>query len=110
VFFVEIDCTGTAIFPGGQSEHRKEVQFRIASATAWDPTNDYSFQDLRNLAGGQTVKTARIVLFDAGTRVFGQEPAGGQMPPPGGLAELLRLVALLQQLADLFAALFGGGA
>jgi endoglucanase len=74
VFFVTVNCVGTRIFPGGQSEHRREVQFRISSEGAWDPTNDYSFQDLADATGGRVVKTERIVLFDQGRRIFGREP------------------------------------
>ena len=36
--------------PSGQSEHRAEVQFRISIPdnvkVEWDPTNDYSYQNL----------------------------------------------------------------
>ncbi|HKR21207.1 MAG TPA: glycoside hydrolase family 9 protein, partial [Pyrinomonadaceae bacterium] len=42
-YYVQISCVGTKIYPGGQSEHRKEVQFRITSSGAWDPTNDPSY-------------------------------------------------------------------
>jgi endoglucanase len=118
IFFVTIDCSRTLIFPGGQSEHRKEVQFRIASSGAWDPTNDYSFQGIRGVMGGQApVKTDRIVLFEAGRRVFGIEPAPDGNPnpmqpppmqPPLNLDALAQLAALLQNLADLFRALLGG--
>ncbi len=70
-YFVTVSCVGTDIFPGGQSEHRREIQFRITSAGAWDPTNDYSFQGLSTSAA---VTTNRIVLFDNGVRVWGTEP------------------------------------
>jgi endoglucanase len=118
IFFVTIDCSRTLIFPGGQSEHRKEVQFRIASSGAWDPTNDYSFQGIRGVMGGQApVKTDRIVLFEAGRRVFGIEPAihgnpnpmqPPPVPPPLNLDALAQLAALLQNLANLFRALLAG--
>src|SRR5690606_27804183 len=38
-YYVTINCTGIKIYPGGQQHYRKEVQFRIASAGAWDPTD-----------------------------------------------------------------------
>jgi hypothetical protein len=110
VFFVTIDCSRTLIFPGGQSEHRKEVQFRIASSGAWDPTNDYSFQGIRGLPQGQVVKTDRIVLFEAGRRTFGVEPSGGPGGGGGGggLDNLAQFLAALQSLFELLRSLGSG--
>src|SRR6185503_989056 len=47
-FFLTVNCPGT-IAPTGESDHRREVQFRITApntAGSWDPTNDFSFQGL----------------------------------------------------------------
>lgn len=73
-YYVQINCLGTKIFPGGQSEHRREVQFRISSSGAWNPSDDHSFQGLAGVTGGQVVKTNRIVLYDNGVRIWGTEP------------------------------------
>lgn len=81
IYYVTINCLGTKIFPGGQSEHRREVQFRITSAGAWDPSNDYSFQDIAGATGGNTARTRRIVLYDDGARIWGDEPGAGNNPP-----------------------------
>jgi hypothetical protein len=43
IYSITVSCLGVKIYPGGQSNYRKEVQFRIASSGAWDPTNDWSF-------------------------------------------------------------------
>src|SRR5688572_17263342 len=43
IYSVAVSCVGVKIYPGGQSHYRKEVQFRIASAGAWDPSNDWSY-------------------------------------------------------------------
>jgi hypothetical protein len=79
-YFVTIDCSGTKIFPGGQSDYRKEVQFRLASAGAWDPSNDWSYNGIATTPGAPPVKAANIVLYDGSTKVFGAEP--GEVPPP----------------------------
>jgi len=74
VWYVEVDCTGTSVFPGGQSAYRKEVQFRISSEGAWDPSNDWSYQGIETTPGAAPVKAERIPVYDAGERVFGAEP------------------------------------
>ena len=51
VYYVTVSCTGVKIYPGGQSNYRKEVQFRIASSGAWDPSNDWSFTGVGDDAG-----------------------------------------------------------
>jgi hypothetical protein len=74
IYYVTINCLGTKIFPGGQSEFRREVQFRIASSGAWNPADDPSFLDIAGATGGQTVRTRRIVLYDDVVRIWGNEP------------------------------------
>ena len=52
VYYVTVNCTGTKIYPGGQSStSSKEVQFRIASSGAWDPSNDWSYHGCEHDAG-----------------------------------------------------------
>ncbi|HKV41578.1 MAG TPA: glycoside hydrolase family 9 protein, partial [Blastocatellia bacterium] len=80
VYYVQINCIGTQIYPGGQSVFQREVQFRMTSSGAWDPTNDYSFQDIAGVLNGQTVKTNRIVLYSNGTKIWGNEPPIGSGP------------------------------
>ncbi|UZO79858.1 glycoside hydrolase family 9 protein [Aquimarina sp. ERC-38] len=54
IYYVEVEVDQDKIpFPGGQGEHRSEIQLRVAvsnntSESAWDPTNDYSAQGLTN--------------------------------------------------------------
>ena len=90
IYYVTINCNGTKIYPGGQQHYRKEVQFRIASSGAWDPTNDWSFTGVSTTPGSTPVLVQRIPVYDNGTRVFGNEPGGGVVdtqPPttPGNL-------------------------
>ena len=88
-YYVTINCTGVKIYPGGQQHYRKEVQFRIASSGAWDPSNDWSIQGVTPTPGGTPALVQRIPLYDNGVRVFGNEPGGvvDQTPPttPGNV-------------------------
>ncbi len=93
IYYVLVDFTGVKIYPGGQSAHKKEIQFRLAApmnTTVWNPLNDYSYQGLSQ--GNQAIaKTPFIPVYDAGVRVFGEEPPGNGTPPqppaaPAGLA------------------------
>ncbi|MBC5876660.1 endoglucanase, partial [Bacillus pumilus] len=73
VYYAEIDFTGVVIFPGGESEHKKEIQFRLSApngSNIWDASNDYSFQGLTS----NMQKTPRIPVFDDGSLVFGTLP------------------------------------
>jgi len=80
IYYVNVDFTGTKIYPGGQPHYKKEVQFRITGPQgAWNPANDYSYGGLVT----QTVaKTTLMPVYDAGVKVFGQEPSGGTTPIP----------------------------
>jgi endoglucanase len=77
VYYITVNCTGVKIYPGGQSNYRKEVQFRIASSGAWDPSNDWSFTGVSLTPGSTPVLVQRIPVYDNGVRVFGNEPGGG---------------------------------
>jgi hypothetical protein len=68
--YVELSCVGQNIYPGGQSQHRRELQFRLTGPAGWDATNDPSFQGLTTTAA----KHAAITLYDGGTLVWGTEP------------------------------------
>jgi endoglucanase len=84
VYYVTISCAGVKIYPGGQSNYRKEVQFRIASSGAWDPTNDWSYTGVATTPGTTPVLVQRIPVYDNGVRVFGNEPGGStpDLQPP----------------------------
>ncbi|WP_457336248.1 glycoside hydrolase family 9 protein [Rhizobacter sp. P5_C2] len=85
IYYAVADFTGTDIYPGGQSAHRKEIQFRFAapSGTAyWNPANDPSYA---GLAAGSTVKSLAIPVYSNGVKVFGHEPpacGGSPVIPP----------------------------
>ncbi|BAJ32778.1 MULTISPECIES: glycoside hydrolase family 9 protein [Kitasatospora] len=81
-YYVTVDCSNTVIAPAGQSAYRKEVQFRIASAGAWDPTNDWSYQGISLVPGSTPVDAANIRLLDGGVPQWGAEPGGSPSSSP----------------------------
>ncbi len=84
---------GRAIMPTGQSEHRDEVQFRVAipdaidgksTAGAWDPENDWSYDGLSANADDLTLPNTlakHITMYVDGKLVWGTEPDGTEPAP-----------------------------
>lgn len=79
VYYLEFSCNDRVIYPGGQSEHRAEVQFRLGSSVAWDPSNDWSFQELPPQSEGPQLVN-NITLYDGNTKIWGIEPDGTPVP------------------------------
>jgi len=84
-YYLNIDFTGQKIYPGGQSQFHREVQFRMTSSGAWDPTNDWSYQGVPTTPGTTPIKVANIVLYDNGVKIYGTEPQAGLPATPAGL-------------------------
>lgn len=76
IYYVEIDLSGAKIYPGGQSEHKSELQFRIAAPGKWDYTKSPSFVDIASSSSNSLAKANHFALYDNGKLVFGQEPSG----------------------------------
>ena len=79
VYYVEVSCEGQRIYPGGQSESRRQVRFRITSTGTWNASNDWSYENLAPL-GSPPQKVQHIALYDGDTRVWGREPFGAADP------------------------------
>lgn len=65
-YYAEIDCTGTAIYPGNSQAYQRTTGLRITvtSPGTWDAANDWSAKTAEN-----------ITLYDdSGTLVFGTAP------------------------------------
>lgn len=75
IYYVSIDFSGVKIYPGGQSEHKKEVQFRM-SAPGWNAENDPSYKELKGSNGSELVRAVSTGLYEGGVLVFGAEPDG----------------------------------
>ncbi|WP_456843991.1 glycoside hydrolase family 9 protein [Cellulomonas sp. P5_C6] len=73
LYYAEISCVGQNIYPGGQSQHRREIQFRITGGSTWNASNDASFVGLTTTA---LAKTKAITLYDGGKLIWGTEPTG----------------------------------
>ncbi len=83
IFYTEVAFDGVAIYPGGQSEFRKEVQFRMAlpsgSNVTWNNANDPSWNPAYTSTTEEYGVLARkIPVYGGdGTRISGDEPGGG---------------------------------
>ncbi|MDR0222711.1 MAG: glycoside hydrolase family 9 protein [Oscillospiraceae bacterium] len=72
IYYVEIDFSGYKIYPGGQSQYKCEVQFRMTSSGAWDNGNDPSYKDIGS--SGSLKKAFGTALYEGDRLVFGGEP------------------------------------
>ena len=72
-YYIEIDFSGTKIYPGNMQHYYKSVQFQVGllSGTGnpddWDPSNDYSFQGITEAFA----ISENIPVYNAGVHVFG---------------------------------------
>ena len=77
IYYVNVDFTGTKIYPGGQQHYRKEVQFRIVASeniNIWDNANDFSYEGINTVTGGTPAKTSKIPVYDDDVLVYGSTP------------------------------------
>ncbi len=73
--YVEVDCTGAKIYPGGQQYWRSEVQFRMRTVGYdWDNSNDPSYVGIPTTPGSTPARAKGIPLYDNGVKVWGNEP------------------------------------
>ncbi|MCR9252474.1 MAG: glycoside hydrolase family 9 protein [bacterium] len=82
IYYVEVSFGNKKIYPGGDNRNFAENQMRIAlpnnaPSSAWDPTNDFSYQELQ---GATFVKAANIPFFEAGVLLYGNEQLGSDIP------------------------------
>jgi endoglucanase len=73
-YYVNVDCSGQTIAPAGQSQHRREVQFRITSSGTWDPANDWSYRNIPTTPGATPARTGNITLYSGATKIWGEPP------------------------------------
>lgn len=80
IYYANIDLSGTNIFPGGldpdrnwQPFYRQEVVFRLSSSSAWNSTNDWSYQHIRH-TGNKPTQVVSIPVYERGRKIFGIEP------------------------------------
>jgi endoglucanase len=83
IYYVNVDFSGTKIYPGGQPYFKKEVQFRMASphlTSFWDNSNDFSYNGITTVAGETPVQTDKIPVYDDGVLVYGNTPSKSVEP------------------------------
>ncbi|MCY0966707.1 glycoside hydrolase family 9 protein [Parathalassolituus penaei] len=76
IYYIDISFAGVNIFPGGQSDSQKEVQFRLSlptntNSSDWDNSADPSWDNYSS----SLTQTSRIALYDNGELVWGEEPS-----------------------------------
>ncbi|GAA0726481.1 glycoside hydrolase family 9 protein [Aquimarina litoralis] len=77
IYYVEVAIDSDQMpFPGGQGEHRKEIQVRVsvpnnAAESSWDPTNDFSYDGLSSTL----IESERVPIYADGVLVWGIEPS-----------------------------------
>lgn len=74
IYYIELSFENVEIFPGGQSEHQKEAQFRLAlkdhaalmdveNDPSWDPAYDDGY-----------VRSEKVSVYEGDKLIWGQEP------------------------------------
>ena len=83
IYYTEIDFTDAKdpIYPGGQSQSRSEIQFRIAAPGKWDFSTSPSVKGLEGTSNNDMVKAENMALYDGDVLVYGQEPDGTKPDP-----------------------------
>ena len=76
IYYVNVDLAGALIYPGGQSECRSEIQYRIEAPCAWDYTKSPSFAGLDGTSNNNLVAATGLALYEGDVLVFGTEPNG----------------------------------
>lgn len=87
IYYVNVDFSGTKIYPGGQPYYRKEVQFRMAApqnTSFWDSSNDFSYKGISTIPGGTAIQTANIPVYDDNVLVYGNTPQNSSIPSMAG--------------------------
>src|SRR5690625_596460 len=80
IYYAEVSFSGDMIFPGGQSDHRREVQFRAAlpdssPSGSWDHTNDPSWDPgYASTSEQYGMPAPAIALYGSEGLLWGQEP------------------------------------
>ena len=88
IYYLSIVYDDGALYPGGQSQYKSEVQTRlIGPGGVWDNSNDFSFAGLSSGSGDY------LGLYEGGVLVYGSEPsedgsgAGTSVVPGTGSGE-----------------------
>ena len=76
IYYLSVEFPDGAIYPGGQSQYKSELQVRLRNTGGvWDNNNDPSFENMEH--GGLSPETG-MALYEDGVLVYGKEPAKGK--------------------------------
>lgn len=71
IYYLCVDFSDAAIYPGGQENYKKEIQVRMRNTQGvWDNSNDPSYAGLSSDMSYATM----ITLYENGNLLFGTEP------------------------------------
>ena len=84
IYYLEVSFINSRLAPVGESESRREVQFRFALPTnmpgvKWNWGNDWSFIPIQ---GSEAVLNTHIPVYENGKRVWGEEPQQNKLNHP----------------------------
>ncbi|MBQ8117350.1 MAG: glycoside hydrolase family 9 protein [Lachnospiraceae bacterium] len=75
IYYLSVEFPDGAIYPGGQSQYRNELQVRMRNTGGvWDNSNDPSFENMKQ---GELSAETGMALYEDGELVYGKEPAKG---------------------------------
>lgn len=82
LYYVEIDVSGAVIYPGGQSQHRTEVQFVLsvpdATKVYWVNENDPSWlEEYSTTDEDWGAPSNSVPIYSGEVHLYGDEPEGG---------------------------------
>ncbi len=69
VYYIEVDYSGSAIWPGGQSESARETQLQFIFPSSWSSANDFSY----DFTGNEVSQNDKIPVYNAGVLIGGQD-------------------------------------
>jgi len=83
IYYVNVEFPDSYVYPGGQSAHRREVQFRLEgpAGTSWDNTNDFSFKGIPT-SGTALDKAPNIPVYNGTELLAGPEAPGNSSVTP----------------------------
>ncbi|NLT53420.1 MAG: endoglucanase, partial [Actinomycetales bacterium] len=77
-YYLNLRCQ--SVIPAGQSDYRKEIQFRIETdGKTWDNSNDWSYTGIPTTPGTTPAEAPNLAMYDGdgGALVWGSEPGAG---------------------------------
>jgi hypothetical protein len=81
LYYVEISCNNNLIYPGGESDYKKQIDLRISSNRQWDNSLQWIIKQLTSNWQQDGIKTTNITLYEDGELIWGKEPNSSSIVP-----------------------------